>query len=511
MKKTIAKIMAAAMVLSTIAAPNAFAEDVLTNSGNYYDLYNNAVVNIRDFKIGNAELWANGVKQGSSSLDLSIKAVEAAKLLDYTTKTDPYWTTPANDNYTLAGETGGTTKVNKLVIGDVSTQKAKVTAATPVSAADTKTFDLISNPGAIGANNAYEAEAAIMEMIKNGVAKKANVNGEYNDLVVASDLSSWYRIQFNTANGVFTPQFNPAYAKFADWYAKMLNGGVISGTTGIYDQNGNLLLNWDVTVWLTDIGTTTDDYWNGIVKLKANSNRYTPIRVHFDYVDGAIAGANLGLFTTVVNGTRIQGITNWTTGALTIAELANKRIEILDVNSNDLAILKSDWAKGKNLMLDKVYVFSTTDAINDNGFYSAMTGYEDFVNLNVDWDLGTTAIGKIDTVHAALFKKCKFKYVDAQNAKFIKNGAFRECKQLKKARIGDEKNIKKINTKSFYKCKKLATVKLSGKQLKRVGKDAFKECKSNILFKIKGNATQVKKAAKMLLKQAPSKARYAKI
>lgn len=498
MKKTIAKIMAAAMVLSTITAPNAFAA---TYEGTNYAT--NTKVKLKNFSIGDTVLWADGVRY-DNALDLQLDSTVFTK----TATGNLNAIKPADDTYTFAGKAGGTTKVSKLSFYGAGAQRVTFDAVTPTDVkSDTATYDvLVKEPST---SKQVEIEKAIMEMISDGVAEKVTVNGEYNDLVVADDLSSWYWIVFDN-RGNFTPRFNWNWTKFSDWTAKLLNRGVITGRTWIVDNNGNRLMPWTGTISIRNWGTTTDDYWNGIVKLKASNNRYTPIRVHCDADTKSVAGANLGLFAQVVNNTTIQGV-NWATGALTISALSNRRMHILDVNEYDLEILKSDYAKGKNLMLDKVYVFATADPLNDNGFYSAMTGWEDYFNLGVDTDLGTVAIGKIDTIHARLFKECKEKYVDAQYAKFINNGAFRKNKQLKKARIGDEKNIKKINEKAFYDCKKLATVKLSGKALKRVGKDAFKKCKNNILFKIKGNDKQVKRAAKMLLKQAPAKARYAKI
>ena len=92
------------------------------------------------------------------------------------------------------------------------------------------------------------------------------------------------------------------------------------------------------------------------------------------------------------------------------------------------------------------------------------------------------------------------------------NGAFRKCKQLKKVNLDTSKKIRKINEKAFYDCKKLATVKLDGRNLKKIGSKAFSGTKSNITFKVKANTkTQYNKAVKMLKKAAPKKAKFSKI
>ena len=56
---------------------------------------------------------------------------------------------------------------------------------------------------------------------------------------------------------------------------------------------------------LADSTILTDSiYWNAFVKLKASNNRYIPIRVHVDAIDGTLNNLN-GLYAEVVNGSVI--------------------------------------------------------------------------------------------------------------------------------------------------------------------------------------------------------------
>ena len=164
------------------------------------------------------------------------------------------------------------------------------------------------------------------------------------------------------------------------------------------------------------------------------------------------------------------------------------------ITKANMDVLNSDVAKGGRLYLDYVYNRTNTSASTSTLAY------------------------KIRTIGSRVFKEGKFQVISGLNsdgAKWIRNihnGAFRKCKQLKKVNLDTSKKIRKINEKAFYDCKKLATVKLDGRNLKKIGSKAFSGTKSNINFRIKANTkTQYNKAVKMLKKAAPKKAKFTKI
>ena len=86
-----------------------------------------------------------------------------------------------------------------------------------------------------------------------------------------------------------------------------------------------------------------------------------------------------------------------------------------------------------------------------------------------------------------------FKYIVTE----IKNGAFQNCKKLKKVTIGS--NVKKIGSKAFYGCKKLKSVTIKSKKITSIKSRAFK----GIYKKAKNKVPSSKKTKyKKLLKKA---------
>ena len=481
MKKTIAKIMAAAMVLSTVVAPNAQAATNGFASGVKLSQYDDTF----DLTINGVDVIEAGVPSESLEDVLTSDEVTALAASTSGTYTDSVGSTGVAGTIELANYTDGSqvTASNAVTSGTASD---KISEAT-LSAADLAKY-LTQSVG------------------------KVLVNGKYQDVTVARAIADndWVRTNINTVAGTIQTTFVTSYSGHTSLMNQIANGNSIRVRSRLY-INGNRTRFW---IWRTISGpafTATDDYWNGIVKLKGNSDTYTPIRVHYDVTSGSVAGANAGLYAVVRPGTNTTVVAASTVAITSSSTLSNQKLELLAINPDDMEILKSDIAKGKTLMLNEVFKFDVTDPLNNNSLTAAGTNAEAFVTFGQNTTLGTVSAGRINTIHAQLFKGAKEKLVKAEYAKFINNGAFRKNKQLKKAIIGNEVNIKKINAKSFYDCKKLATVKLSGKALKNVGSGAFKNCKSNMIFKIKGNSTQVKKAWAKIKKQAPAKAKYAKI
>ena len=247
-----------------------------------------------------------------------------------------------------------------------------------------------------------------------------------------------------------------------------------------------------------------DQRWNGYVMLEQDNNVWTPIRVHYSVLGSSALWDNENNIIVNYSANGWSGvIANWD-GVNTISD---RKLEIDDVNSYDMQLLKSDYAKGKNLQLNYVYKF-----YGDAGKYTAYTAWNDTDRLWID-DFSTEKVGKVDTISARLFKETKVKLVKAEYAKFIHNGAFRKNKQLKKVIIGTEASAKKINEKAFYDCKKLKTAKIGVKTIKRVGKSAFggSTDKKGLKFNLKGNKTQYNKAVKLLKKSGVKKAKFRKI
>ena len=510
MKKTIAKIMAAAMVLSTVAAPNVLAQntkDTITG------ITGDATVFQKD-----AEYSLDGVsKSVNSNWDGEYGAV----------------------SYAEAQEGIQSTKITETQMADlIAGNGDALSGSSIITGGESLTFGYTGDPdngvldskkNAVTAveaeSNNYETttdEDIIDKILSDRMFDKTTVygNDEFKD-VVQNDLGSRscvkWRVNRNT--GRAWPFFDFSVTGTASIVRQLNAGNAILLPMTVQVQRGGV---WRSTRrtrwrWFWNINTVNanDDYWNAIVKLKADRNRYTPIRVHVDVQEGSLDGIN-GLFVQIVNGTVVNVVDNGVIGTRNIIDTTwmNNKLQIMDVQDDDLALLKSDIAKGKNLMLDEAYLFDVTDALNNNSYSAAGPGYIDFDVLGQNIDLGTASIGKITDIRSRLFKDCKEKLVHAKNVKFIRNGAFRKNKQLKKAILSDDTSMKRINEKAFYDCKKLNTVKVKVNTLKQVGKNAFggSTDKKGLKFNLKcGNKTQYNKAVKLFKKSGVKKAKFRKI
>ena len=477
MKKTIAKIMAAAMVLSTVAAPNALAASYESGT----------TAKIADLSIAGVKIIEDNNKTGNT-VPLILTTGEVT-LLSKSTNTAYTFDTV---DYVLGDSTAKVTASVYTNEKDPDEINEK-TAVTDTTAATTK-YKTTVNQSSIG---------TLLKNYNDGKGKVSKVvtNGKYNYSYSANDLSSWYYFKTNS-DGDIEPVFNTEYRTFEAWATRLLAGDTVTGTTKLVNSDKETVITGiNASIDVADT-TAINDYWNGFVKLQGDNNRYTPIRVHYETTSSSAVYTN-NLVLVSSNGSVIATNSNernaW----------ADRKLMIYDVNSYDLALLKSDYAKGKNLLLNEVYV------------WTGITGVDSTISAWNDWDdtmwsyveaYGITSIGKVRDIRSRVFKESKEKLVKAEYVKTIRNGAFRKNKQLKKAILGTEvSGVTKINEKAFYDCKKLATVKIKVKNLKNVGSGAFKNTKSNIIFKLKGNKSQVAKAWKKIKKQAPAKAKYAKI
>ena len=496
MKKTIAKIMAAAMVLSTVATSNvAFAATLP-------DKISETVAAHRNIYFDGTEIVSNGSNTGND-IDYDMSADELTDLLAKSSGTYVVDDYAAEHRVTASVWTDGKK--------DGEIEDDAVTAPTVSSAVESQITD----------------ENDIVNLVNyTGTTSKITVGngGEFQDLHTADvaplewvTANVWLNGSVDVAD--LRLNINAGYTNHAYLMSQIANGSRIRLRVAVVNAAGA-----DTGIrCVINLGAPTsndnDDYWNAIVKLKADNNRYTPIRVHVDAMDGSLAENNFGLYVQIVNGTIIPwavgGTRTWTgTTNLLVNSAGDLKLVLNDVQTDDLAILKSDLAKGKRLLLDEAFLFDVTDLVNNNSLNAAGPQYYDFGTLGENTDLGTVSIGKITDIRSRLFKEGKEKLVQAKNVKFIRNGAFRKSKQLKKAILSDDVSMKKINEKAFYDCKKLNTVKVKVNTLKQVGKNAFggSTDKKGLKFNLKcGNKTQYNKAVKLFKKSGVKKAKFRKI
>jgi hypothetical protein len=240
MKKTIAKIMAAAMVLSTVAAPNVLAASIPTDNAN---------ARISSFVINGVEIIKDG-KVSGNVLDTSISSSDAALLM---ADNSSDWgrgsgSTAMKDDYTVGNKTNGAveTSMKELLVSDINGNVIDTNTAATSGTAYTSAVDVDAAKTATGAYNIISD-------------RKNNFNGKYNDVVAAGDLDRWFRYKWTGATLV--PEFNVTYSRFDDWMTKLMMGGIAQGTTDIVNNAGNVIVN-DITaqVFVQDVGTATDDY-----------------------------------------------------------------------------------------------------------------------------------------------------------------------------------------------------------------------------------------------------------
>ena len=479
MKKTIAKIMAAAMVLSSVVAPAAQAANTATVSTAFITNHKYAVNGLQ-FKTADGTLRTisvDGTVDDKEYIDGEHLDKLYAEVADFTGTGD---VNP--DDYVDSSSEKITAEA---IILNTKTQDASTILereVTPVTAATNTT-------------KATNTELTV----QSGYGAEVVAGKEFKDVVVLDNADR--RADRNRAVRAVIRNGRPAFvwrrnAIAAGYINELRDGSAVRFTLG-YQWAG---LPFNVRFTITPFDVEYDTYWNGFVKLEGNNNLYTPIRVHYDVIGESVAGANEGILR-VVTGTNTIAVYNQTS--------FSQRLQITNVNSYDMAILKSDYAKGKNLMLNEVFAWE-----GDKGFNTAYTNIYESLVLDINEFYDTISLGKIDTISARLFKDTKEKLVKAEYAKFIHNGAFRKNKQLKKAIIGTEKSAKKINEKAFYDCKKLTTFKVGGKTLKQVGKNALggSTDKKSLRIKIKaGSKSKYNEDVKKFKKSGVKKAKFAKI
>ena len=485
MKKTIAKIMAAAMVFSTVIAPNA---DAATLSKNVASSYPVSALYFRNATDGTVTEVAPG---GEVVENVYFTASQLEKLEDEISgyinggKTDEIsgfkYSDDASDDIELSSFD---VTVSSAYDG---TSDITTTGFTP-STATTKTAHITNV-----SDFAWETTTTDKVVTANG--------GEFKDTITLDDVARRTDRRLATRPVVWNNGRTPGFVwrpnDIALGYIQKLMAGDTVVVSWNFRNAAGFIVPWTWRLQLLG-NVATDAYWNGFVKLEGDNDFYTPIRVRYEVIGESVAGANEGIVRVA------SGIA----GNIYTVNGFNQRLKIVNVNSYDLALLKSDYAKGKNLMLNDIYAW-----VGDKGFNTAYTNWNDTMRLDIN-EYSEISLGQIDTISARLFKDTKEKLVKAEYAKFIHNGAFRKNKQLKKAIIGTEKSAKKINEKAFYDCKKLTTFKVGGKTLKQVGKNALggSTDKKSLRIKIKaGSKSKYNEDVKKFKKSGVKKAKFAKI
>ena len=493
MKKTIAKIMAAAVALSTVVAPN-------VNAGTSYNaaVAAGAPVQLKSLDLSQTAATLTGNLNGHSLIGTTSETIGSRNNpvdAGFTVNTnaagqvisvdsDLYVTATARgldgdllfyDGNDIFLETGdAVTAVSAKNFKDGTGSEA-VTGTTAVRKYTTD--NLKTNYGYTG--TAYD----MVQAIANGDVKVTDVN---NANFVTSQKSADYLsnsvLKKTIANGIFDVDQYIGKTVFDGGYQLLANGQIrflidtpnATKTAQVYaaaSSESPIVLQMTMKFGDTirnakDEQVATKYVWVRLASQEAaDYDGY--VILHEDNGNDRHIGVNY-----TVDGSGYATITKANT-----------------------SVLNSDVAKGGRLYLDYVYNRTNTNAS---------------VTSNLTY--------KIRTIGSRVFKEGKFQAISGSDgdggAKWIRNihnGAFRKCKQLKKVNLGTSKKIRKINSKAFYDCKKLATVRMDARNLKNVGSDAFKNCKSNITFKLKGSTSQVNKAWAKIKKQAPKKAKKSKI
>jgi hypothetical protein len=107
-------------------------------------------------------------------------------------------------------------------------------------------------------------------------------------------------------------------------------------------------------------------------------------------------------------------------------------------------------------------------------------------------------------------KKGTMKTIKAANIKNLGTGALRNCKKLRKVRMGSAK-MRKIHSNAFYDCGKLKNIKINCKNLKSVGSKAFKKLKKNCQISIKAGKSKYNQVVKMIKKSGTDQVKFKRV
>lgn len=265
-----------------------------------------------------------------------------------------------------------------------------------------------------------------------------------------------YSVLYETYGGTSKPCVKLTITTFSG-YSVNLSGGANSTISGASEQTGLDGPMEEVTY------TAKDGY-------------------HFaefaDITDNGITAKRTSSTVVTVSGTPTADATITVPDAVT-----NDEADDTQQNPDGTKTVTKENADGKTISVTN---YSKTDEqISQFVFKKAKGTTLDLINVNSK-TLKTVVIPESVKANGNTYKVTR-----------IRKGFLKNCKQATKVDIG--KNINTIDKKAFNYGKKVQKVVIRGK-LKKVGKNAFKNTKKNVVIKVKTNAKNFKKNKTLLEK-----------
>lgn len=109
-----------------------------------------------------------------------------------------------------------------------------------------------------------------------------------------------------------------------------------------------------------------------------------------------------------------------------------------------------------------------------------------------------------------VMKKATMKTITAKNVKHLGSGCLRNCKKLRKVRMGSAK-MRKIHSNAFYDCGKLKNIKVNCKNIKAIGKNAFNKLKKKCTIAIKAKQSKYKAVVKMIKRSGVGTVKFKRV
>lgn len=471
-KRSIAKVMAAVMLLSLAAAPAAEAASFKSGAaGNavlsgamvqsvdkgksYYDLLNDNSSNnsVRGTKSNpiSVSVDLSDVLSDSGTVKESVKKEVvhiAAQVI--ATKYDA--------NFGVISESGNSQVKASY---EKNLNSGNSVSAVPALSSEQVTKLLNADSNLTSTAVSDSAIEDVFSVSATNYKVTTSDGGAFKQRIVVSYGDDLFRAGINEKGNVIYQFRDSTYARSV---LKTIRNGDTLETAITVNNKG---LNSGRTIWIELTAKTetssAEGRGDGYIRVLSDSKVVEKVPVKFDAKDSSLL--------------------NTASRKLTLTEVLGQ------TSTSDL-YLTSSKAEDKTLDLNNVYSWTLT---NSNG--------------------DPQSLGKIETINARLFKKSMVKEVKATNAKYIRAGAFRDSKYLKKLTLNNGDTIEQINKKAFYNCEKLTSVKVGGKALKKVDTNAFggSTDKTTLKIKIGANKTKYNKAVKKFEKSGVSEAKFSRI
>ncbi|MBR1627718.1 MAG: leucine-rich repeat protein [Lachnospiraceae bacterium] len=294
------------------------------------------------------------------------------------------------------------------------------------------------------------------------------------------------------------------------------------------------------------MSSSASNVWDTNIALFA---KYTPDSKTFD---SAIAGKTL-------NASSADETKDYTDSTGTVEKITTNSAGVMQITfkAADLASYQNNLLKGATAQTIKFYPFNTVDtegknvatfeiqvgeslsttkstkvehvstpdaAIQDATVEITTAGYavlksvsdtDKKVNMK-DKDIEVSEIEISGIIYPIrkfddqVLKKGTMKTITAKEIKNLGTGALRNCKKLRKVRMGSAK-MRKIHSNAFYDCGKLKNIKINCKNLKAVGSKAFKALKKNCTISIKAKKAKYNAVVKMIKKSGVDKVKFKRV